>query len=460
MLPRIHVNKIHHFTLPLYTSIINHIIMKNSLFLCYLFFIPLFAFAQSANTTLDSMYYGVNQQNTNVRYYKYDEQNRLIETLSRNKDLPITFQSRNRFEYLNKETIETSEKWLVDEQRWENQIQTIDEFNAVDNIIKKTVLDWNTATSQFEISWFRIYEYDIQGNLIKEMVENQYEYTSTYNERNQLVNYERIFWNNSTNQMELFHAQTKNYDDKYRLISDVEAYSNGRIEEKHYTYDSKNRINTKIEIFIFESDTMNNNLTNHIYHQGTNLLDKTITNGIETNYTYDSFGNISQIETEQIHSSVRDIVLEAYVYNDNNLLIEKHLYIGLGYTMELYSYDENGEMKTYDYYLCDQFCGNGSNEHHEVHFRSKKSNITPIEQNITCLFPNPYSNFQQITCDELSPEKIYDLMVVNIVGQQVYNTKFSGRNGFFINQQLDKGWYVFVVLDEGEIVTKQKILVF
>lgn len=433
--------------------------MKNLLLTTGLCLVSLFAFAQSSNSTLDSVYYSSTYQDTIAQYYQYNDQNQVTEIFRRNKDLPFTFQSRIRYEYAENKTIETIENWLITAQRWENKTQTIKEFNTNDSLVKETFLEWNMLTEQFEISQFIDYEYDNQGNLIRKNNTDYLEYLWQYNDQNQLIEYKEYRLDDSLNRLELKWTITNDYDDNNRLISEIE---NGLVSTKQafYTYDNKNRIDTKIDILIYENDTTYNTLTEYFYNHGTNNISKTVTGGNTTFYTYDHFGNLTEIKTQQLHPLIRDIVLEYYVYNEDNLLIERHIFVGYGYTMELFSYDENGDIKTYDYYLCDQFCGNGSNESHWVYFRSDNSNLEDKKETINCLFPNPYTNFQQITCEELAPEKIYDLMVVNIAGQEVYKTKFAGRNGFFINRQLDKGWYVFVVLEDGEIVTKQKILVF
>lgn len=434
--------------------------MKNLFIIFCLSFISSFAFAQSSNSTLDSMYYGLNAQYLNVRYYQYDNQNRVTEILSRNKDLPLTFQNRTRYEYLDNQTIETQENWLITAQQWEGEIQIITDFNDIQQKTKETILYWNNSTNTFEVERIINFEYDNQGNLIKEEVPNFYRYSWLYNAQNQLVEYRKGFWNANLNRLEPFQLQTKDYDDKNRLISEINRYQNTRIEQTFHTYDNKNRLATTTEILLFDNDTLYNYQTDYFYNSITNRLSRSVKNDNETLYSYDKFGNLSEVKVSHPYTYREDGVIESYIYNDDNLLVEQFVNEGLHSILEYFTYDENSELKTYNYNYIDHFCGNGSNGYQKTYFRSNNANLNESQETITCLFPNPYTNYQQVICDELAPEKHYELMVVNIAGQKVYETKFFGRNGFFINRQLDKGWYVFVVLEKGEIVTKQKILVF
>jgi hypothetical protein len=219
--------------------------------------------------------------------------------------------------------------------------------------------------------------------------------------------------------------------------------------------------------------------------------------GLKEIYDYDSFGNISERIRQQLDSNgnshnegrwfsfynddnlleefvtqiwvngnLLDQYRELYYYNDDNLLEE--------FVKENWNSDNqewvNEEIKTYTYYpdkvlksetiAQSQTVNQNERTSKKIYYRSQKTILSSNDDVATCLFPNPYVHQQQVYCEALEAEKEYNFMAFNLLGQTVYQTNFIGQDGFKVTKDLENGWYIFVVLEDGKILQKQKILIY
>ena len=460
--------------------------MKKYLLFISLITLPFVGFSQTEVLQLDSMHYnhtGSSYLIKGVRYYQHDDNNRITEILTRSRLSSSPFGKKVVYDYFDNENKEIKTCWS-----WENAIQTwhldsqiVRYFDDLDRIVIKEVFHWNDNSNSFTLSKTNRYEYNERGNLTLRVLDKHQKTEWTYNDRNLLESIRYTYWDWSLNTWKnSFSLENYTYNNDRLLTSKIVSNWGGNwIQNELYDYDNKNRLNTKrfYHIDLQAIDTLYQYIKTYSYQGNSNQYQKSIfqskSKSLQSLYNYDNFGNIETVTTQvkDDHGTWQNYDRNSSWYNEKNLIAKKmeseywdsyrEEWSNSAWITEEFTYYDNKELKEYSYDFNDRICGNGSFASNYTYFRSKKSIETEsTPTNINCLFPNPYTNFQQVHCDEFVAETIYDLKVFNIIGQSVYETKFSGRNGFFIEKQLHEGWYVFVILENGKIIGKQKILVF
>jgi YD repeat-containing protein len=463
--------------------------MKKNLLFIVLITLPFIGFSQTEILQLDSMYFDYNgairsENIQSVHYYQYDEKRRITEVLSRSR-LSISYTNKVVHEYFEAENEEVKTSWRFNNSTQNLQLdsQLVRYFDGLDRIITENIFGWDTNTNLFLLDKTNRYEYDAKGNLVLRIL-GKYEKTEwTYNAQNLLTNIRFSYWDYPLNDWKNpFFFEENIYNNFGQLLSNTATYSDIK-NVTEYAYDDKNRLKT-LKTYRIDTpliDTLYTTIQTFFYQGNSNQIATSLfqtkisepTWGLnQLLYTYDDFGNLETVVTQRKddNGDWENAGRDSYLFNENNLLetqmkmeywdISNDSWSNSAWFVDVFEYYDNNELKKHFFYNNDPFCGVGSYDVETIYFRSKKTIETVNNEDITCAFPNPYINFQNIHCDELVPEERYDLMIFSIIGQTVYETKFTGRNGFFIEKQLDKGWYVFVIVDDGKIVQKQKILVF
>lgn len=459
--------------------------MKNKLLFIVLIAFPFFGYAQTTVLQLDSTYFDYNGSGGQIQwvhYFQYDAEGRIIETSSGSR-LSNQENKKMRYEYFDDENkiIKTSWKINTVTQNMALDSQFVSYFDASERLVKEDILGWNDNSNTFVMDRTNTYEYDENGHLTLRILGKRQKIEWTYNTQNLPINIRFAYWDWQLNDWKSNFYVEKNEYNTLGQLTNKTTNCFGREEIFVYTYDNKNRLKKEKEYLIDLQtiDTLYIDETTFFYQGNSNRLEKEETIRLYGNltfaerkiYSYDNFGNV-EMTIVQMKNNMGDWenrYRNVYLYNANNLLekeikfelwdISKQNWTGSYSDLDTYTYYENNELKTHYFSFADFICGVGSYSTESVYFRSPKTVETQNEETITCLFPNPYINFQNIYCDELVPEKVYNLMIFNLVGQTIYETKSTGRNGFFIDKKLESGWYVFVILEKGEIIQKQKIYV-
>lgn len=430
---------------------------------------------------LDSFFYFDNDNLIISDKYQYDEQGRLVKRLYNHRANTSENLYRYSLQYFEVENIkiETVEIWR--DNKWNFSQKYFKEFDARENIIKEEIQVWNKETNVFEFASIIESTYNENDRIIlkiRKADRNLSRTTWTYNENNQLLLETSSGWNEAENKWKTPNIVRENrYDEIGNLIYRRYSAINSFTYEDAYTYNVNNQVEEFIRfILMTNQDTLSgekekyyytNDMLSKITHQTTDI--NTLSWNLPSHRSliyYDNNGRIiEEIEQDSLTSNWRNLNKIVYAYDNGFMINSENIYWDSNnndwssepFRIDNYEYDEFGEVK----YHQNESYNNGYVYNHKwFYYRSEKT-LQPLNaENTACLFPNPYVNYQTIYCETLVDNQEYDFMVSNLLGQKVYQSKIIGKNGFRVEQQLEKGWYLFTILENGKAIGTQKILIF
>jgi|GEM_PF-6103611 hypothetical protein len=455
--------------------------MKNTI-LILLLFCSLPLLSQTTAITLDSFqhYYYSNGQYilSYTTYYEYNDKAVLTKeywklagntTVFPIRDMKIYTYSRNLNDTTYQFRAGNTSVLLSD--------YTVNTYNKDSLIIKKQLFQINadTVISVQTTEW----EYDDAKRIIKETNNDASRAYWIYNQDDLLIKFQSQtklngIWSNfnHTNytynskklltQYQIFYQDTiQRYDNKFyydnqdREILYISHRMSSWNELKYKDSTAYNAQGQKAGYYYarWENDTWQHPYTRYLYTYDNN-----------GNQTEELVEDWEQADSQWVYSNK-----EVDLYNNDNQ--KTHHYWQrwwnrdtedwYGGFVETYFYNEDGNIsEKFINMWVDSLNTFTQDAAKTIYFYSEKEialdYLPPIAEN--CPFVNPYPIATPIYCENWEINQMYDLQVFSIDGRIVYNTKFCGLEGFQVNKNLPKAYYIFVILDAGKILQKQKIL--
>lgn len=448
--------------------------------------------AQQTIAVLDSVYYyessnGQDWVLSSLIYNDYNSEAKIIEKRNLYKNGHHGWSTDKEIYHYNiqkrQDTI-TLATWSDTENDWYYHTQRIYKYNSDNNLIRIVNQQWNETTQLWEIFTSTTLEYDNQNRWINQLSNEVNRRTRTYDDNNRLTRdvfeylennqwltlystiYEynvigqitRLYYSSNTFNPPIFRETIYTYNNQHLRTSQVVSETNawGQIPplKDTFIYNVNNQlverqkadwINDKWIWFnsryLYEYDVNENPAVSLIQ------IRHTANHNWQNSSKDEIFYNADNRETDTYRYMIWDTINTEwydgewtnYIYNQNNQLAERTI--------------KNWENNTNDY---------TENYSKLINYYSEKT-ITCIEPpgiEENCLFLNPYLPYSTIHCDNWEVEKMYQIQVFSIDGKLVYSNSFLGCDGFQIDKSLQKGWYVFVILEDENVLQKQKILIF
>lgn len=441
---------------------------------------------------LDSVYYyqspsGQDWEESSLTYYEHDSEGKIVEKRLLVKNAQHGWSTEKEIYHYNLQKLQdtiTLATWYDAQNDWFYHAQKIYKYNSENQLLKYTNRIWNETTRMWEIFSTMMVEYDDQNRWINQLMNETSRRIRTYDDDNRLSRDAFEYLENE--QWFTLYSTTFEYnefDQITRIYYTNDAFNPPTNRETIYTYNNLNRRTSQI---ISETnawgqvpplkDTFVYNIDNQLVkRQKADLINGNwIWHNSRYLYEYDDNENptisIIQIRHTPNHNW-QNSSKDEYFYNTDNRETDIYRYM-VWDTINAEWY--NGEWTNYVYNQNNNRIEettkrweNGTNDYTQnysklVNYFSEKTFIPieppTIEEN--CPFPNPYLQNSMVHCENWEVEKTYQLRVFSIDGKFAYSTEFLGCEGFQINQSLQKGWYIFTVTDNGNILQKQKILIF
>lgn len=369
-------------------------------------------------------------------------------------------------------------------EKWSNQRRSILAYDEKENLITEIFQNWNDTLSIWETSYGLFRERDYVTNITITYYKywdkganawitghgSMSEYSFNGNDTiilNKLLDLPTNSWTNNT-------RHTKRYNDDGYLIIEVKDYwhgtnwsnadhinysyyENGLLKEMIkkgssrylYYYNTKHKLIEKIIQIWKEQQWINNNHYLYIYD----------INGNKTEYN-------EQIWDEKMSEWITMVGNRiVYVYNADNLLIEKYwnyYYFHWIRTDSLrlkVKYDQNS-VKTVE--ITQYWNTNTSlwtNREKKIYESSKIIDTISKENSIYFIMPNPYSQGNLISIYGLNITKSYRIELYDLTGKEVYNRNINGIENFSIDNHILKGLYLLIIRDKNELLHFQKIII-
>lgn len=454
--------------------------MKQYLLSFSFLLISLFSYGQETKVVLDSNFvYIDNNQNEWIlsykKYYEYDQEVQL----TRYEHYDKFGYQKERYSYNKQNLIDTI---FINTLYISRDSAKYSKFRVKTYTNNLILSDIEYSLSKLDNSWYEgrryDYEYNDKGWLINEITDSSYRLHYEYNEDSLLTRLQDQFKTSNGNWGN-FITITYQYDNNKNLIRRTDSNNDGAVETLYF-YDALNRrikdSTTTMDIWgafpqsktIYEYDNQNRLTARYYYNSLGYCFDRNLfsyhSNGQLEEYNWqnrDSLTGPWQNRTknydlfnsaDQIIESYKDLVWDRQ-FNDwkyGRKIINQYNDFGLKSEMTQTTRGDNFQ---------NSFPFKDSKEQW---FYSEKEviipELPPIEEN--CPFLNPYLPFTTVHCENWELYTEYQLQVYSIDGRFVYNKNFIGCDGFRVEKQLNKGWYVFLVLENGKPIQKQKILVF
>lgn len=449
-----------------------------------------FGFGQT-KVLLDSSfyYYGVSPsvwEQWGRTYYQYDKFGKITQKqeIAYNSAFGWKDTKENYFynEYGWNDLITHATRW-GNETIWKMTMRTAISYNSKGSPIK--YVSEQIESNLWDTIGITHYEYDTKNRRISISSSDYYRYVYAYDDKDSIVRtaHEVLRFGN----WEAEDEQLYDYDENGNLIRTYFAYytPNYPAWEHRYTYDSLNRQITKTRHYHdYSGNTTKLVRDTFIYNNQNQIVEQYVNEFINTwesknerfLYTYNANGMLSekiQQYRNNSNSPWYNYAKEYIVYDQENQPIEiytnvfwsVHNQLWYGGERRTFEYDTYGmiSLNSYKDWVGD-INGYPRNQYKNLYFYSEKEintpDFSPPNPEENCFFTNPYQPFTTINCTDWVIDKTYQLQVFSIDGKLTYKTNFLGFDGFRVEKNLDRGWYVFVVLEDGKIVKKQKILVF
>ena len=461
------------------------------IFLIFLFTNIAYSQDQLATMVLDSVYFyeGINGSDWSVlsrEYNEYDSEAKLISKTYLYKNGQHGWQTEKmdyHYNILRQQDTVTFQTWEDSQNNWRNETQNIYKYNSDSRIVRMTDRTWNEDEGRWETTTTTTLEYDDENRWIKQSVNDASRRIRIFDGNGQLVS--NFFETIDNGQWITLYSTTYEYNSAgqiTRIFYTNSSFQHPTNRETIYTYNNENRRTSQIvsetnawgEIPSLK-DTFIYNSFNQLVEQQKAEFDNNQWNWFNSRYLYeyDEHSNLTA-STVQNRYSANDIwrnsARDETVYGEYEEITDKFNYMLWDSTsMNWYSgYWTNISYYNFTLRTSEEITKSWNNNTNDYtdnyrklvnHYSIKTIEIIPPTED-NCSFLNPYLPFSVVHCSSWDFDKRYQLKVFSIDGKMAYETEFLGCDGFRVNEALQKGWYIFVVLDDGEILQKQKILIF
>jgi len=371
-------------------------------------------------------------------------------------------------------------------QKWSNQRRSVLAYDEKENLITEIFQDWNFELSIWETSYGLFWERDYVSNTTItyykywDKVANAWitghgsmsEYLFNGNDTiilNKLLDLPANSWTNNT-------LHTKRYNDDGYLILEVKDSWNGTSWSNAYSIVYSYYGNDLLKEILHKGNYSYREL--FFYNTEHKLIEKIIQiwkehhwiNNNQYIFIYDHNGNkienfMHLWDEEKDEWKTIKGNRKAYVYNTNNLLIEKYwnyydFYWNRTDSLRLkVKYDQNS-VKTEE--ITQYWNTNTSlwtNREKKIYESSKVIDTISKENSIYFIMPNPYSQCNLISIYGLNIKKSYRIELYDLTGKEVYNRNINGNENFSIDNHLLKGLYLLIIRDKNELLHVQKIII-
>ncbi len=401
-----------------------------------------------------------------INHTFYDTDGKITETQQRNFDNHNVIYSGSQVIYTyGPSTLQMTGQTLdIITMTWINDVKTLETYDSDNRMISRVHQQWNSGTA----AWVNVDKvektYNSLGNPNDEFYYDWNAVTSNWDINSRLTfQYNSSGWEIST-YLDIWNASTSTFDNQTRTLSQfnpeglvtqwlyetwnmsTQIYDN--FEKLTYTYHPNGVANefysfnwdpihaVFMDLQYSRSDTSGNNV--EYYSKSMDYTTYLYTNGYRQLYTFDSY------RVQLCLSQDLDVLSNTWIDDSRRT--------------STYDGNFNNTVELDEVYT--PGTATWANAYKQEHFYSDFIGINdkPGVKDY-CFFSNPIQAGQSINCPDLKEGSDYQITLINMRGQRVYNINLKAGGSFSVPSTMPAGTYVLQIIEKGKLPVSGKVIV-
>lgn len=330
--------------------------------------------------------------------------------------------------------LESVHSKLSDSVEWINESRLRNTYSDDQFLISQEEDSWEPKAGKWSSSLLRTYSYNVLG--LEDLI-----ITEKYFENLWQLDSKVEYSYNSAYDITEEVAYSRNYDEQY-----WEAVS-------RYLYTYFENENIQQEIYQLWDDSVNKWVNQaskqYKYNNSNKLISTTKSNWDSNNKDWVDLSVISLLYNEK-----------GQILSSNQMHYSAGINNGVPIQSQESKYDNNGNIGQEINSVWNSDSESWNLYQKQIHFWTKyvNGNLHQGDDNIVCLFENPYIVGLPWYCESLKANVDYTVEVFDLFGRKFYSDTFTNKSSFRITQSIPDGFYI-VLIRGGLDYHSEKILI-